>query len=145
MRPSRKSKGLTAPDITEIGRYLSRANEPGVRDEARSAAHSLKRAYRRFERARSPVDALLHDRKLQRDLRNALKALRRAAIVLTTPPKMRTRDRVAAAGVTTVLLIAAVFALLRGRTSGSTDQADQDAPVTGTESPQPSQTTATPS
>jgi hypothetical protein len=139
MRPSKRSKGLTAPDITEIGRYLSRAtSEPGVRDEARSAAQSLKRAYKRFDRAPSPVDALLHDRKLQRDLSNALKALQRAAVALTTPPKMRTRDRVVVAGVTTVLLIAAVFAFLRGRTAGSTDQADQDAPVAGTESPQSS-------
>lgn len=144
MRLSRKSKGLSAPDITEIGRYLSRAtSEPGVRDEARFAGQSLKRAYRRFERAGSPVDALLHDRKLQRDLRRALNALQRAGVALTAPPTMRTRDRVAVVGVTTALVAATVFVILRGRTSGSKDQADPDATGVGTESPQSSEATAT--
>jgi len=123
---SNRSTALAAPDISEIGRFLTRAtSEPGVRDEVRVAVQSIKSAYRRFDRAKSPTAALLNDKKLKRDLRRALHAIRGAAIALTAPPRMRTRDAIALGGVLSAVFIVATFVFVRGRKLRSQSAGEQ--------------------
>jgi hypothetical protein len=147
MRLSKESKAAAVPGISDIGRYVKRAtSEPGVRDDVDLALKSIKSAYRRLDRGTSPTAALLNDKKLHRDLRRALRAIRDAAVALTAPPKMRTRDAIALGGALSALLIAATFAFIRGRKlrsqsdpgpSGTADAAESQQPTDAPPAPVP--------
>jgi hypothetical protein len=108
------SKPATKVGIANLGLYMKRAtHEPRVRDQGQIAIHSGRSAYRRLRRAKSPKAALLNDRKLHRDLRRTLAATQGAAIALTSPPRMRTRDALVLVAVLSALLIAIGAALAR--------------------------------
>ncbi len=55
------------------------------------AIESTRSAYGRLSNGKAPAKALLEDKKLQKDLSDALEALRDASVALTEAPKKRAR------------------------------------------------------
>lgn len=76
-----------------------------LREQLLDAVQSARRAYGRIsDSKRNPVDALSHDKKVQRELRNAAEALRDATDQLRAPKK-RKRGRL---GKVILLVLAAI-------------------------------------
>jgi hypothetical protein len=60
--------------------YVQRLIEdPDLRDNVRDAFDAARHAYKRMQNGRGPAKALMEDKKLQRDLRDASASLREAA------------------------------------------------------------------
>ncbi len=75
-------------NITKANPYLQRLIEDAkLRDDVRTALDSGKHAYDRLLGAKAPHKALLDDKKLQHELRQAAEALRDATRALTDAPK----------------------------------------------------------
>lgn len=97
--PSRNKKSKAMPfaasDVANIAKanpYIQRLIEDAkLRENVSRAVESTKSAYDRLSNGKTPARALLEDRKLQGDLRDALEALRDATIALTEAPKKRAR------------------------------------------------------
>src|SRR6202012_670663 len=96
---SKKSKAaaFTAAELATIARakpYIERLIEDAeLRDNVRTAVDSTKSAYGRMTNGKTPAKALLEDKKLQADLREAAEALRDASSALTDAPKKRAKKR----------------------------------------------------
>ena len=117
-----------------LSRYVTFAGrKPGVREHTQSAVVSSRSAYRRLNKAGSPA-AALNDKKLRRDLRRASSSAgAAAALALSTPPRIRTRDALALGALLSALLIAAgvLFARsekLRGKPSDQVEGPDSEQP-----------------
>jgi hypothetical protein len=68
--------------------YIQRiVQDAKLRENVRTAYDSSRSAYARLTNGKAPTKALLEDKKLQRDLQNAVEALRDATTALTEPPK----------------------------------------------------------
>jgi hypothetical protein len=120
-----------------LGRYVTRGGrKPGVREHTHSAVASSKRAYQRLNKAKSPA-AALNDKKLRRDLRRASSSAGAAAIVLSTPPRMRTRDAIALGAMLSALLIAAAVLFARSENRRAKRQGNQSDQVEAPASEQP--------
>ena len=97
--PSRNKKSKAMPfaasDVANIAKanpYIQRLIEDAkLRENVSRAVESTKSAYDRLSNGKTPARALLEDRKLQGDLRDALEALRDATIALSEAPKQRAR------------------------------------------------------
>ncbi|MFL5831578.1 MAG: hypothetical protein ACJ76X_16810 [Solirubrobacteraceae bacterium] len=98
--PSRRKKAKAAvpfnpADVANIARsnpYIQRLIEDGhLRDNVQKAIESSKSAYGRLSNGKAPAKAMLEDKKLQRDVREALEAVRDASIALTEAPKRKAR------------------------------------------------------
>jgi hypothetical protein len=78
--------------ITKASPYIKRLIEDSeLRDNIRTALDSSKRAYERLQRSKAPQKALLDDKKLQKELRNAGEALKEASAALTEGPKKKAK------------------------------------------------------
>lgn len=92
-------KSVTAPlksvDLSSLSKatpYIQRiAQDAKLRENVRTAYDSSRSAYSRLSNGKAPTKALLEDKKLQRDLQQAVEALRDATTALTEPPKKRRR------------------------------------------------------
>jgi len=81
-------------NITKANPYVQRLIEDGeLRDNVRTAIDSTKSAYGRLSNGKTPAKALLEDKKLQRDLTEAVEAVRDAAAALAEAPKRSTREK----------------------------------------------------
>ena len=70
--------------------YVQRLIEdPDLRDNVRSALESSRKAYKRMHNGRGPTKALMEDRKLQRELRDAADSLKTAAEQMRGKKKKR--------------------------------------------------------
>jgi hypothetical protein len=70
--------------------YLQRLVEDAdLRDNIRTAYESGRVAYERLSNGKAPTKALLEDKKLQKELRNAANALREAGDTLRAPRRRR--------------------------------------------------------
>jgi hypothetical protein len=79
-------------NITKANPYIQRLIEDAeLRDNVRTAIDSSKSAYDRLTNGKAPHKALLEDKKLQRDLRNAYEAAREATEAIQDAPKKRKR------------------------------------------------------
>ncbi len=77
-------------NITKANPYIQRLIEDAeLRDNVRTAIDSSKSAYDRLTNGKAPHKALLEDKKLQRDLRNAYEAAREASEAISEAPKKR--------------------------------------------------------
>jgi hypothetical protein len=91
--PSKKSKAVpfNAADlanVTKANPYLQRLlDDATLRDNVRSAIDSSKSAYDRLSNGKAPAKAVLQDKKLQRDLRQAYESARVAFEGLQDAPK----------------------------------------------------------
>jgi len=86
---------FTAADlanITKTNPYIQRLIEDSsLRDNVRTALDSSKSAYERLANGKAPHRALLEDKKLQADLRDAAGAVREATLSLSDAPKHQAR------------------------------------------------------
>ena len=97
--PSRRKKAkattFNAADVANIAKanpYIQRLiDDANLRDNVHKAIESTKRAYGRVSNGKAPAKALLEDKKLQHDLREALEAMRDASMALAEAPKQRAR------------------------------------------------------
>ncbi len=92
---SKKAKAvLSGADIAKLARsnpYLQRLiDDAKLRDNVQKAVGSSKSAYARVSDGKAPRQ-LLEDKKLQKDLSEALTALRDASLALSEAPKRRVR------------------------------------------------------
>ena len=72
--------------------YIQRLIEDAqLRDNLQKAFESSRHAYGRLSNGKAPAKAILEDKKLQRDLRETLEAVREASIALTEAPKKRAK------------------------------------------------------
>jgi hypothetical protein len=70
--------------------YVQRlVEDDDLRDDIRDAYESLKDAYERLGKGKSPAKALLDDKKLQKDLRNAADSIRDAGSALRDAPNSK--------------------------------------------------------
>jgi hypothetical protein len=98
--PSRK-KSKAAPfsaadlaNITKANPYIQRLIEDSkLRDNVRTALDSTKSAYERLSNGKAPHRALLEDKKLHADLRDAAEAIREATLSLSDAPRRQARKR----------------------------------------------------
>lgn len=94
---TRGKKSIAAPlksvDLSNISKatpYIQRIiQDAQLRENVRTAYDSTRSAYSRLTNGKAPGKALLEDKKLQRDLQQAVEALRDATTALTEPPKKR--------------------------------------------------------
>ena len=74
--------------------YLQRlVEDASLRENIRTAYESGRTAYGRLNNGKGPTKALLEDKKLQKDLRNAANALKDASETLRAPKKRRRGHR----------------------------------------------------
>ena len=95
---SKKSKAaLTAAELANIAKarpYIERVIEDAeLRDNIRTAVDSGKSAYGRLTNGKTPAKALIEDKKLQADLRDAADALRDATVALSEAPRKRAKKK----------------------------------------------------
>lgn len=94
-----KNKSMAAPlksvDISTLSKatpYIQRiVQDAKLRENVRTAYDSSRSAYARLTNGKAPAKALIEDKKLQRDLQQAVEALRDATTALTEPPKKKAR------------------------------------------------------
>ena len=74
--------------------YLQRlAEDPELRDNLRSAFEATRSAYTRLSNGKGPAQALMGDKKLQKELKEAATSLREAGDALKEGPKKRRKKR----------------------------------------------------
>ena len=74
--------------------YVQRIVEDAeLRDNIRDAVEQSKKAYARLSNGKAPAKALMEDKKLQKELRQAALALGAVAVALREGPKKRKRKR----------------------------------------------------
>jgi glutamine synthetase adenylyltransferase len=88
---------LKAVDIAMLSKatpYIQRlVMDAKLRENVRTAFDSSRSAYARLTNGKAPTKALLEDKRLQRDLQQAVEALREATTTLSAGPKKRGRRR----------------------------------------------------
>jgi hypothetical protein len=99
MASKRKKAAKAVPfnpaDVAHIAKtnpYIQRLmDDAELRENVQRAIESTKSAYGRLSNGKTPAKALLEDKKLQKDLSEALEALREASVALSEAPKRRAR------------------------------------------------------
>ena len=90
-----KAVPFSASDLQNIQKanpYVQRLIEDAeLRDNVRTAIDSGKSAYGRLSNGKAPAKALMENKKLQNDLRDAYEAAREATIAFTDGPKKKAR------------------------------------------------------
>jgi hypothetical protein len=97
--PSRRRKTRAVPfnaaevaNIAKANPYIQRLiDDSKLRDNVRTIIDSGKNVYGRLTNGKTPAKALLEDKKLQGELREALEAVRDATIALTEAPRKQAR------------------------------------------------------
>ena len=81
-------KSVDLSSISKASPYIQRVIEDAtLRENVRTAYDSTRSAYARLTNGKAPAKALLEDKKLQRDLQQAVEALRDATNALSEAPK----------------------------------------------------------
>ena len=79
-------------NITKANPYIQRLIEDAdLRDNVRTVIDSTKSAYGRLMNGKAPARALLENKKLQNDLRDAYEAAREVSLALSDAPRKRVR------------------------------------------------------
>jgi len=79
-------------NLSKATPYIQRiVQDAKLRENVRTAYDSSRSAYSRLTNGKAPTKALMEDKRLQRDLQNAVEALRDATTALTEAPKKRAR------------------------------------------------------
>ena len=94
-----KKKSMAAPlksmDLSSLSKatpYIQRiVQDAKLRENVRTAYDSSRSAYGRLTNGKAPAKALMEDKRLQKDLQNAVEALREASNALSDAPKKRAR------------------------------------------------------
>jgi len=99
---SLKKRSVAAPlksvDLSNLSKatpYIQRiVQDAKLRENVRTAYDSSRSAFSRLTNGKAPAKALMEDKRLQRDLQNAVEALRDATTALSEGPKKRARKGV---------------------------------------------------
>jgi hypothetical protein len=99
--PSRRKKAKAVPfnaaDVAHIAKanpYIQRlVDDANLRNNVQKAIESTRSAFERFSNGKAPAKALLEDKKLQADLREALEAVRDATTALTESPRKQAKKQ----------------------------------------------------
>jgi hypothetical protein len=84
-------KSVDLSSISKATPYIQRViQDATLRENVRTAYDSTRSAYARLTNGKAPAKALLEDKKLQRDLQNAVEALKEASNALAEAPKKQT-------------------------------------------------------
>jgi hypothetical protein len=84
-------KSVDLSSISKATPYIQRViQDATLRENVRTAYDSTRSAYARLSNGKAPAKALLEDKKLQRDLQQAVEALRDASNALSEAPKRQT-------------------------------------------------------
>ena len=90
-----KAVAFNAADVANIAKsnpYIQRLiDDADLRDNVHKAIESSRKAYERLTNGKPPHRALLEDKKLQHDLRDAADALREASVALAEAPKRQAK------------------------------------------------------
>jgi hypothetical protein len=90
MAKSRTAKAGNAARAARENPYVHRLiDDDELRDNVRIAYQAMRGAYGRLSNGKGPTKALMDDKKLHRDLREAASALREAGTALRDGPKRR--------------------------------------------------------
>ena len=90
MAKSRTAKAGSAARAARDNPYVHRLIEDDeLRDNVRTAYHAVRDAYGRLSNGKAPTKALMDDKKLHKDLKEAASALRDAGTALREGPKRR--------------------------------------------------------
>ena len=94
-RKKAKAVPFNPADVANIAKhnpYIQRLiDDAQLRENVQKAIESSKSAYGRLGNGKTPAKALLEDKKLQNDLREALDAMREASLALAEAPKQQAR------------------------------------------------------
>jgi hypothetical protein len=141
----RAAKASKAALAARDNPYLQRlAQDAELRDNIRDAYEQTRKAYTRLANGKAPAKALMEDKKLQKELREAAISLRDAGMALREGPKRRKRR----GGRTLVLLLvggALALALSEGLRKKVLDAlfgAEEEFDYTSTTTPSPAPETA---
>jgi adenylosuccinate synthase len=106
-------KASDAARAARQNRYVQRLIEDDdLRQNILAAYAAARSAYGRMHNGKPATRALFEDRKLQRELSEAAKALRDASATLTEKPKKQRRRKGGVGRTVTLLLVAGVLALV---------------------------------
>ncbi len=90
-----KAVALNAADVASIAKsnpYIQRLiDDASLRENVQKAIESGRSAYGRLSNGKAPHKAIIEDKKLQKDLRTVVEAVREASVSLTDAPKKRSR------------------------------------------------------
>jgi hypothetical protein len=141
----RAAKASKAALAARDNPYLQRlAQDAELRENIRDAYEQTRKAYSRLANGKAPAKALMEDKKLQKELREAAISLRDAGMALREGPKRRKRR----GGRTLVLLLvggALALALSEGLRKKVLDAlfgAEEEFDYTSTTTPSPAPETA---
>ncbi len=81
--------GAAAKGVKDNAYVQRLVEDDDLRDDLRDAYESLRDAYDRLGKGKSPAKALLDDKKLQKDLRNAADSIRDATVALRDAPNKK--------------------------------------------------------
>jgi glutamine synthetase adenylyltransferase len=99
-------------NINKVSPYVQRLIEDAkLRDNLRAALDSSKSAYGRVTNGKTPAKALLEDKKLHKDIQEAVEAVRDATTALAEAPKKRARKGLRLGRKLLVVTVAAGLAL----------------------------------
>jgi hypothetical protein len=97
--PSRRKKAKAVPfnaaDVAHIAKanpYIQRLiDDAHLRENVQKAIESSRSAYGRLSDGKTPAKAVFEDKKLQRDIRETLEAVREASVALAEAPKRKAK------------------------------------------------------
>jgi hypothetical protein len=92
-RTTAKKAGRAAVEARSNPYVQRLIEDPDLRDNVREAFESARSAYRRMSNGKAPAKALVEDKKLQRDLRDASHSLREAAEQIQGKRRKKHRGR----------------------------------------------------
>jgi hypothetical protein len=142
----RAAKASKAALAARDNPYLQRlAQDAELRENIRAAFLQTRKAYTRLANGKAPAKALMEDRKLQRDLRDAAESLRVAGAALKEGPRRRRKRH--PGRTLLVLVVGAGLALalsegLRKKVLDALFGAEQEFDYTSTTTPSPAPETA---
>jgi hypothetical protein len=93
-----RKKARKAGDAFDAARsnpYVQRIiDDPQLREDIGNAIASTRKAYNRLSNGKAPTKALMEDKKLQKDLREAAGSLRDVGVQLREGPKRKRKRRI---------------------------------------------------
>ena len=126
--------------------YIQRlVQDAALREEIREALDLTRSAYGRLANGKAPAKALMEDKKLQRDLRDAATTLRDIGITLREGPKRKRKRRLGRMILVTVVGAGLALALSEGLRKKALDAlfgAEEEFEYTSTTTPSPAPETA---
>ena len=126
--------------------YIQRlVQDAALREEIREALDLTRSAYGRLANGKTPAKALMEDKKLQRDLRDAATTLRDIGITLREGPKRKRKRRLGRMILVTVVGAGLALALSEGLRKKALDAlfgAEEEFEYTSTTTPSPAPQTA---